>query len=100
MGHEQRSGEECRLWTDLLGPRFFVNLSGAEHLTPSDAVWLAKGTIKTGSVGLGKTVAAVRDYVATFLDASLFGKTFDSLPYSKYPNASVTAQSQLLCVTR
>jgi len=42
---------------------------GAEHLTPSDAVWLAKGGIKTGPMGPEKTIAAIRSYVAAFLDA-------------------------------
>jgi hypothetical protein len=94
------SEEECQLWSDLLGPRFSVNLGGSEHLTPSDAVWLAKGAIKTGSMGSDKTIAAVRDYVAAFLDASLRGKTLDRFltgPSSIYPDAAVTAREQALC---
>jgi hypothetical protein len=61
MGREQWSDEECRLWSDLRGPRFSVNLRGAEHLTTSDAVWLAKGAIKTGTTGPEKTTAVMRD---------------------------------------
>jgi pimeloyl-ACP methyl ester carboxylesterase len=32
MGREQWSDEECRLWGDLRGPRFAVNLRGAEQI--------------------------------------------------------------------
>jgi dienelactone hydrolase len=99
MGNEQRSEEECRLWSSLRGPRFSVNLRGAEHLTPSDAVWLARGTIKSGSMGPDKTIAAVRDYIAAFLDANLRGRPMDPLltgPSAEYPDADVTTQNQLL----
>jgi pimeloyl-ACP methyl ester carboxylesterase len=39
-GREVWSDDESRLWANLRGPRLAVNLKGAEHLTPSDAVWL------------------------------------------------------------
>jgi hypothetical protein len=100
MGREQWADEECRLWGNLRGPRFAVNLKGAEHLTPSDAVWLAEGAIKTGSIGPEKTIEALRNYIAAFLDANLRGKPFDALltgPSSDYPDAAVTTQKQLLC---
>jgi dienelactone hydrolase len=100
MGREQWSDEECRLWSDLRGPRFAVNLKGAEHLTPSDAVWLAKGAIKGGAMGPEKTITAIRDYIAAFLDTNLRGKPADPLlsgPSSDYPDAAVTTQKQLLC---
>ena len=71
MGHEQRTDEECRLWSDLRGPRVAVNLRGSEHLTPSDVVWLAPGAIKTGSMSMERIVAGIRDNVAAFLDANL-----------------------------
>jgi dienelactone hydrolase len=101
MGHEQRSDEECRLWSDLLGPRLSVNLRGAEHLTPSDALWLAKGTIKSGAMGPDKTIAALRDYVAAFLDANLLGKPSDRLltgQSSDYPDAALTTRQEPLCI--
>lgn len=60
----------CHLWTRLQGPRLAVNLKNSEHLTPSDAIWLTGGAIKT-SGGMNKTVAAVRDYLAAFLDANM-----------------------------
>jgi pimeloyl-ACP methyl ester carboxylesterase len=100
MGRERWSDEECRLWGDLRGPRFAVNLKGAEHLTPTDAVWLAKGAIKTGSVGAEKTIEALRNYIAAFLDANLRGRQFDPLltgPSSYYPDAEVTTETQSMC---
>jgi len=99
-GREQWGDNECRLWSDLRGPRFAVNLKGAEHLMPSDAVWLAKGAIKTGTMGTEKSIAAVRDYIAAFLDANLRGKPPGALltgPSADYPDAAVTTQNQLLC---
>jgi len=79
--------------------RLAVNLRGAEHLTPSDAVWLAKDAIATGAMGPEKTMAAVRNYIAAFLDANLRGKPFDPLligPSSDFPDADVTNQNELL----
>jgi dienelactone hydrolase len=99
-GREQWSDDECRLWGELLGPRLAVNLKGSEHLTPSDAAWLAKGAIKTGTVSTEKTLASVRNYVAAFLDANLRGKPLDPLltgPSSAYPDVDVTTQRQAPC---
>ena len=71
MGREQWTQDECRLWSNLHGTRLAVNLKGAEHITPTDAVWLAGGAIRTGNMGLDKTIATVRDYIAAFLDSNL-----------------------------
>ena len=103
MGRTQWTDEECRLWSDLRGPRLAVNFVGAEHTTPSDAVWLAKGAIKTGTMGPEKTIAAVRDYVAAFLDTNLQGRPAAGLlngASSDYPDAIVTTQEQALCRLR
>jgi pimeloyl-ACP methyl ester carboxylesterase len=100
MGREQWSDNECRLWDDLRGPRLAVNLRGAEHLTASDAVWIAKPAIKTGIIGPEKTIEAIRDYIAAFLDANFHGKRFDPLlrePSSEFPDVTVTTQRQFLC---
>jgi predicted dienelactone hydrolase len=100
MGRDKWSDNECRLWTDLRGPRLAVNLEGAEHVTPSDAVWLAKYAVRTGAMGPEKTIEALRNYIAAFLDANLRGEPFDPLlrgPSSDYPDAAVTTQKQLLC---
>ena len=99
-GREHRSNQECRLWDNLRGPRFAVNLKGADHVTPSDLVWLAKGAIKTGTMGSEKTVAAIRDYIAAFLDTNLRSEPVEPLltgPSVEYPDAAVTTRSQSLC---
>ena len=99
-GREKWSSDECRLWGNLRGPRLAVNLEGAEHETPSDAVWLLKGAIRTGEMGPDKTIAAVRNYVAAFLDANLAGRPMDpglTTPSSKYPDIAVITQDQSVC---
>jgi dienelactone hydrolase len=100
MGRTQWREDECKLWSNLSGTRLAVNFKGAEHITPTDAVWLAKGAIRTSAMGPDKTIAAVRDYIAAFLDANLQGRTAAPLltgPSSAYPDAAVTTQKQLLC---
>jgi hypothetical protein len=62
-------------------------------------VWLAKGAIKAGAMGPDETIAAVRSYIAAFLDTNLRGKPFDPLltgPSSDYPDVEVTTQKQPL----
>ena len=92
--------DACRLWSRLTGPRLALNLEGSEHLTPSDAVWLANGAIKTGTVGMEKTVAAIRNYIAAFLDVNLNDKPLDRLltgPSSDYPDVEVTTSAKSPC---
>jgi dienelactone hydrolase len=99
-GNDGWGENDCRLWNGLRGPRVAVNLNGAEHVTPSDAVWLARYAIKTGSLGPEKTITAIRSYVAAFLDANLRG-----LPASRllsgasraYPEVMITTQQQSPC---
>jgi dienelactone hydrolase len=89
----------CHVWNQLRGPRLAVNLKDSEHLTPSDAIWLTNGAIKT-SGGMQKTIAAVRDYVAAFLDVNLNaepGNTLLSGQSSDYPEVEVTTQTQNQC---
>ncbi len=100
MGNDGWGADECRLWSSLRGPRLAVNLKGAEHVTPSDAVWLARHAIKTGTMGEEKAIEAVRSYVAAFLDANLRG--MPAAPLLKgttraYPDAVVTTQGQAPC---
>jgi len=98
-GHEEWSDGEQRLWNTLSGQRFALNIRGAEHLTPTDLVWLAKGAIKTGTMGQDKTIAAIRDYIAAFLDISLRGEPANLLltgPSRDYPEVEVTTREQLL----
>lgn len=99
-GRGQWTENECRLWNNLHGPRLAVNLEGSEHLTPTDAVWLAKYAVKTGTMGPDKAIAAVRDYLAAFLDVHLQEKKFDPLLSGtslQYPDAFVVTQEKALC---
>ena len=98
-GRDEWSQDERRLWSSLRGPRLAVNLRGTEHLTLSDAVWLAMGAVKTGTVGPERTIEAVRDFIAEFLDANLLGKRPDVLLTGRpsvYPDATVTTQTESL----
>jgi dienelactone hydrolase len=95
---EQWSDDERRLWGQLRGARLAVNLRGAEHLTPSDAVWLAKDAVKTGAMGPDKTIAAIRSYIAAFLDTTLRGRPWDRLlsgPSANYPEVTVAVGAGL-----
>jgi predicted dienelactone hydrolase len=102
-GRDTWSEDEQRLWNSLRGPRLAVNLVGAEHVTLSDLVWLAVGTVETGTMGPEKTIGAVRNYVADFLDVNLLDKRPDPLltaPSSEYPDAVVTLPKQMLHAKR
>ena len=97
---EKSDPGECRLWTNLEGPRLAVNLRGVEHVALSDWIWLTPSSVKVGPMGPERTMQAVRDYVGAFLDANLRGKPVDALltgPSSNYPDAVVITQSQVLC---
>jgi dienelactone hydrolase len=99
-GNDNWSESRCRLGSRLRGPQFVVNFPGAEHVTPSDAVWLAKGAVKTGNMGPEKTIAAVRDYIATFLDANLGGERLSPMMIglsADYPDVVVAMREQSLC---
>jgi pimeloyl-ACP methyl ester carboxylesterase len=99
-GRSQLDVEECRLWKNLLGPRLAANITGTEHAAFSDWIWLANTAIETGPMGPEKTTAAVRDYVAAFLDASLRQESPSRLltgPSPDYPDVTLTAQQQSLC---
>jgi dienelactone hydrolase len=99
-GREQWTENECRLWNNLRGTRFAVNFEGDEHLTPSDAVWLAKNAVKTGTMGPDKTIAAFRNYIAAFLDLTLENGRSDPIltgPSPEYPDAVAVAPGQSLC---
>ena len=53
----------------------------------------------TGKMGREKTIAAIRDYVAAFLDANLRGQPPDSLltePSSRYPDVHLIMPLQSL----
>jgi dienelactone hydrolase len=99
-GRDAWDQNTCQLWSGLHGPRLALNFKGSEHLTPSDAVWLANGAILTGTVGMENTVAGIRNYIAAFLETNLRGNPADSLlkgPSSDYPDVEVTTQGQSPC---
>jgi hypothetical protein len=77
-----------------------VNLRGAEHITPSDAAWLLRGIVQTGTASPEQAVAAMRDYVAAFLDANLAsGSAVPAMSQAprEYPDAAVVTRDQSLC---
>jgi dienelactone hydrolase len=80
-GRERWSEQECRLWSSLRGARLAVNLRGADHLAPTDAVWFFKvlGFTQPGTLGAEKTVALLRSLVAGFFDSNLRGVTDKTL---------------------
>ena len=103
-GRDQWGARDCQLWRNLRGPRLLVELRGAEHLTASDAVWLAKNfpqlEAPTGAMGTEKTVSAMRNYIAAFLDYVLLAKPKSPLllgPSPDYPDVALTTEKQPLC---
>ena len=103
-GRGQWSDNECALWRHLRGFRLAVNLLGADHMTPSDAVWLTaympELAVQTGPMGPERTMAAVRNYLAAFLDANLRGQPMNALltgPSADFPEVVVTTREQSLC---
>lgn len=99
-GRDAWNQQTCHVWSELQGPRVALSFKGADHLTPSDAVWLANGAVPTGSLGMEKTVEAIRNYVAAFLDTNVKS---DELPQlltgrsPEYPDVEVTTQTQSPC---
>ena len=96
-GRQRWDASECRLWKNLQGPRLAVNLRGTEHVAFSDWIWLAGDAVQVGPMGPEKTMAAVRDYVAAFLDANLRDVPSASPPTTVYSDATATTQDQPLC---
>ena len=99
-GRDAWDQDTCHLWSGLHGPRLALNFKGSEHLTPSDAVWLAKGAIQTGTVGMESTIAAIRNYITAFLDTNLKGNPTGLLlqgASSDYLDVEVTTQTQSPC---
>jgi dienelactone hydrolase len=69
-GRSRWNENDCQLWSALQGVRLAVNFNGAEHTAFSDALWLGHGAVATGRMGMDKTVTAIRDVSAAFLDAA------------------------------
>jgi hypothetical protein len=79
-------------------------ISGAEHLTPTDAVWLGDYLpalhVETGSLGRDRTIKAIRDFVSSFFGAYLEGKSPGLLLNGlsrEFVDVTVTPQTGALC---
>jgi hypothetical protein len=103
-GRDQWGTLDCQLWQRLSGPRLLVNFRGAEHDTPSDAVWLGNSVpvfqVETGTMGPEKMTTAIRSYVTAFLDTYLSGKPSPVLLSRRstdFTDAVTTTQKQALC---
>lgn len=97
-GREQWSDEECKLWNHSRGAKHAVLFRGAAHFTPTDAIWLGSYLpelrVETGNIGPGRTVDAIRNYVAAFFAAYL-----SSEPTSRILNAVPTEYEGMGLVT-
>ena len=103
-GRERWEPAECRLWSNLKGPRLAVNLRGTEHLAMGDWIWLTRDSVQTGPMGPQETMSAIRNYITAFLDANLGSRTLDRTREQllkglspDYPDAVVTTEQQYLC---
>jgi dienelactone hydrolase len=103
-GRDRWSDGECSLWRNLRNSRLAVNFIGADHFTPTDAIWLLKDipgmAIPVGSMGREKTISTVRNFITAFFDASLRNGAEAPLlhsPLPEYSGAILTMQSQDLC---
>jgi pimeloyl-ACP methyl ester carboxylesterase len=95
-GRERWSRDQTELWRKLNGRRFAVNLNGAEHVAPSDLAWLARSAIDTGRMTPEQAVAATREVVAAFFEASLRGSPVDSVLIgrsARFPGIEVRGQA-------
>lgn len=103
-GREQWSESECELWSRARGPRVALMFVGAEHLTPTDALWLGDYLpafhVETGSLGRDQTIRAIREFVSSFLGAHLEGKPPGLLLNglsTEFVNVTVTPRTGALC---
>jgi len=103
-GRERWDATDCRLWNNLAGPRLAVNLAGTEHAALGDWIWLTPNSIESGPMGPARTMSAIREYIAVFLDGYLRGTELDPARESlvsgatkEFPDAAVVRQEQSLC---
>jgi pimeloyl-ACP methyl ester carboxylesterase len=106
-GRSSWEAKECSLWSNLRGPHLAVNFEGADHNTPSDALWLGAylptGQVETGGLGPEQTVRALRRYLAAFFDTYLLGRSPSRLLMGnspEYASVRVTRSDQSLCGRR
>ena len=103
-GREEWSESECELWSRARGPRVALMFAGAEHLTPTDAVWLGDYLpalhVETGSLGRDRTIRAIREFVSSFFGAHLEGKPPGLLLNglsTEFVDVTVTPRTGALC---
>jgi pimeloyl-ACP methyl ester carboxylesterase len=100
-GHDAWNEQTCHVWDQLRGPRLALSFKGTDHLTPSDAVWLANGAVQTGTMGMEKTVEAIRNYVAGFLDSNVKNdeprQPLTSISH-EYPDVDVVTETPSACM--
>jgi predicted dienelactone hydrolase len=99
-GNDRWNENDCHLWRALRGVRATVNLTGAEHVALSDAVWLGSGVVSTGPMGTEKTIAAIREASAAFLNAAFTGAPVDRPAFRSLmndPDAVITMPGQSPC---
>ena len=99
-GNKPWNENDCHLWSALRGVHAAVNLNGAEHVALSDAVWLGSGTIATGPMGIEKTINAIRETSAAFLNAAFRGASVDGPAFRSLmndPDTVVTMQDESPC---
>jgi dienelactone hydrolase len=103
-GREQWSDQECALWNNLRGAKRAALFRGADHFSPTDAVWLSAYfpalQSETANIGPDRTVEATRDYVAAFFAAYLSGEPPGRLLNglsTEYSNVSVVTGNRSLC---
>ena len=103
-GPEHWDTTACRLWNNLAGPRLAVNLPGTEHAALGDWIWLTPNSVESGPMGPPRTMAAIREYIAAFLDAHLRSTELEparerllSGAATEFPDAAVVKQEQPLC---
>jgi predicted dienelactone hydrolase len=99
-GNNPWNENDCHLWSALRGVHAAVNLNGVEHIALSDAVWLGSGTIATGPMGIEKTITAIRETSAAFLNAAFRGASVDGPAFRSVlndPDAVITMPGQSPC---
>ena len=77
-----------------------MDLPGAEHIAPTDAVWLAESGINTGTMSPEQTVEVLRNNIAAFLDANLRAKPVNLLQVvwsAGHGDSFASHQSQVAC---
>lgn len=101
-GRSQWDDSECRLWTNLSGPRLAINVPGADHLSFSDFMWMASTSTDQaapGATNAENLTQTLRKSVAAFFDINVRGLPATPLfnDGHDYPGLHVATRRQALC---